>query len=317
MTGSEQTGERETHIPDTSLNVYQRHLIACQVIDSMPWIKDQSNPQYKSVPIDAMRAGVRKACIAARIVHRGPSQMDYTREVEIRKDKNGMEVGKTFRYYGEAKFHLINVDNPDDIMEWEVVGEAMDTGDKGFGKLESAFIKNFYKAAFDIGEKGEDNDSYSNEEFEQFLATKRAESERAHAAAERGKADEDEKHRIILANLETPTVKAYIDKHGKDLTQWPILDVYQCVCDIEEKEGKSASSEFRSGEEIKNAEISGTIIPTEQEMASFIDVCGAMPAYKKTVKGFKQSHGAMSSYDLSYDEKVELYTILKDMGAVQ
>lgn len=317
MTGSAQKGERDTHTSEIPLNIYQRHLKACEVIDAMPWIKDQSNPQFKSVPIDAMRAGVRKACIIAGMVHHGPSQMDYTREVEVRKDKFGNEVGKTFRYHGEAKFRLINVDDPTDIMEWDVVGESMDTGDKGLGKLESAFIKNFYKAAFDIGEKGEDNDSYSNEEFEQFLAAKRAESERAHAAAEKGKADEDEKHRIILANLETPTVKAYIDKHGKDLTQWPILDVYQCVCDIEEKEGKSAPSEFRSGEEIKNAEIAGTIIPTEQEMASFIDVCGAMPAYKETVKGFKQSHGAMSSYDLSYDEKVELYTILKDMGAVQ
>lgn len=311
MTGSEQSGERDTHMSEAPLNIYQRHLKACAVIDSMPWIKDQSNPQFKSVPIDAMRAGVRKACITAGMVHHGPSQMDYTREVEIRKDKNGVEVGKTFRYHGEAKFRLINVDDPTDIMEWDVVGEAMDTGDKGLGKLESSFIKNFYKAAFDIGEKGDDNDSYANEEFDQFIAAQRAESERAHAAAEKGKADENEKHRIILANIETPTVKAYIDRLGKDINQWPILDVYQCVCDIEEKEGKSAPSEFRSGEEIKNAEASGTIIPTEKEMENFINVMGQTDQFKDTVKNYKLKAGVKTPYELSFDQKVELYTAIK------
>lgn len=309
MTGSAQKGERDTHTSEIPLNIYQRHLKACEVIDAMPWIKDQSNPQFKSVPIDAMRAGVRKACIIAGMVHHGPSQMDYTREVEVRKDKFGNEVGKTFRYHGEAKFRLINVDDPTDVMEWDVVGESMDTGDKGLGKLESAFIKNFYKAAFDIGEKGEDNDTYSNEEFEQFIASKRAESEAAHTEAEKGDADLKAKHRIILSNLNSQIVKGYISKHGSNLEDWPILDIYQCACDLEE--GKQ-ESEFKTGEEL-----SGMIIPTEQEMSSFIDVSGAMPAYKETVKAYKQGHGAKSSYSLSYDEKVELYTLLKDMGAGQ
>ena len=74
--------------------------------------------------------------------------------------------------------------------------------------------------------------------------------------------------------------------------------------------------EFKLGEEIKNDPL-GTVIPTEQEMAQFINVKGAMPAYKETVKGYKVSHNVMSAFELSYDEKVELYTLLIDMGAGQ
>lgn len=313
MTGSEQMGESDTHT-SAPLNIYQRHLRACAVIDSMPWIKDQSNPQFKSVPIDAMRAGVRKACITAGMVHHGPYAMDYVREVEVRKDKFGNEVGKTFRFHGEAKFRLINVDDPSDFMEWEVLGESMDTGDKGMGKLESSFIKNFYKAAFDIGEKGDDNDSVANEEFDRFIQEKRAESEKAHQKEKAAEAGMEKRYRQILDNADSPVVKAFLDKNGRDPKRWSDLDVFQCLSDLED----ARVPDFKTGEELaEGSSVSGTVIPTEQEMAQFINVKGALPAFKETVRGFKQAHGAMTAFDLSYDEKVELYTLLMDMGAGQ
>lgn len=251
MMAAKNGGEREgdTHAPGCP-NIYQRYLKACEVIDSMPWIKDQSNPQFKSVPIDAMRAGVRKACIIAGMVHHGPSQMDYTREVEVRKDKVGNEVGKTFRYHGEAKFRLINVDDPSDYMEWETIGESMDTGDKGISKLKSSFIKNFYKAAFDIGEKGDDTDSYSNEEFDEFIAKKREEVEKAHQAAEQGNREMEAKRQTILDNADHPVVKAFIEQHGGRPAKWSDLDVIQCLIDLEDAKKISQLDEL--GEAIKN-----------------------------------------------------------------
>ena len=140
------------------LNAYQRMLVAQAVIDSMPWVKDMANSQFKSIPIDAMRAGVRKACIKAGLVHVGPIGLRY--EVQSRD-------GRIKVYTGECTFRYVNADNPYDYIEYASLGEAMDTGDKGAGKLVSNLIKTHYKTCFDIGEQGKDDiDSYSNEEME-------------------------------------------------------------------------------------------------------------------------------------------------------
>lgn len=137
------------------LNVYQRFSLACRIIDSQEWVKDQSNAQYKSIPIDAMRAGVRKACFKAGLIHLGPVDLDFSYEKDDR----------TFRWRGSCRFVYINADHPDERITFDSIGEAMDNGDKGAGKLISNLIKNHYKAAFDIGEQGRDDvDSYSNEE---------------------------------------------------------------------------------------------------------------------------------------------------------
>ncbi len=143
---------------ETPLNVYQRMVVAMQVIDGMPWLKDQSNSQFKSIPIDAMRAGVRKACIKAGLVHIGPLELDYT---AVMKD------GRIKVYTGTAVFRYVNADDPQDYIDFPTLGEAMDTGDKGAGKLISNLIKTHYKTAFDIGEQGKDDiDSYANEDIE-------------------------------------------------------------------------------------------------------------------------------------------------------
>ena len=144
-----------------TLNVYQRMNKACEIIGSQAWVRDLENKMYKSIPIDAMRNGVRAACVQAGLVHVGPVEIDYT----VTRDDRMM------RYVGTCKFLYVNVDNPQDFIEYESLGEAMDTGDKGIGKFVTNLIKNHYKAAFDIGEQNEDDvDSYSNEDFEQKKA---------------------------------------------------------------------------------------------------------------------------------------------------
>lgn len=152
---SEPCGETHTQT-ETPLNVYQRMSKACEIIDGMEWVKDMSNTQYKSVPIDKMRAGVRKACIMAGLVHLGPEN------IEIERDR----TDRTFRLTATCTFRYINIDNPEEVIVCESVGEAMDNGDKGTAKVVSNLIKNHYKAQFDIGEQGKDDiDSYSNEEL--------------------------------------------------------------------------------------------------------------------------------------------------------
>lgn len=154
----ETSEEGVTHTSHTQpLNVYQRMILAQQVIDSMPWVKDMANSQFKSIPIDAMRAGVRKACIKAGLVHVGPLDLHY--DVQSRD-------GRLKVYTGTATFRYINADDPREYIDFPSLGEAMDTGDKGAGKLVSNLIKTHYKTAFDIGEQGRDDiDSYSNEDM--------------------------------------------------------------------------------------------------------------------------------------------------------
>lgn len=140
------------------LNVYQRMIVAQQVIDGMPWVKDMANSQFKSIPIDAMRAGVRKACIKAGLVHVGPLDLHF--EVQSRD-------GRIKVYTGTAVFRYYSADNPSEWIDYPTLGEAMDTGDKGAGKLVSNLIKTHYKTCFDIGEQGKDDiDSYANEDIE-------------------------------------------------------------------------------------------------------------------------------------------------------
>ena len=140
-----------------TLNVYQRMNQVYKIIGSQAWVKSMENNQFKSIPIDAMRKGVREACAEAGLVHIGPKDLDYQL---INTD------GRTYRYVGTCKFEYINIDNPEERIEFETMGEAMDNGDKCVGKFITNLIKNHYKAAFDIGEQGKDDvDSYSNEEY--------------------------------------------------------------------------------------------------------------------------------------------------------
>lgn len=154
----EDGGETYTDTHIHTKNAYQRFADAMRIIDSMPWAKDLSNSQYKSIPIDTMRAGVRKACLQAGLVHVGPVDLNIER---VKQDGSN-----TTRFYATCTFEYFNIDNPEDRIVYESAGEAMDNGDKGTGKVISNLIKNHYKAAFDIGEQSKDDiDAYSNEEI--------------------------------------------------------------------------------------------------------------------------------------------------------
>ena len=158
-------------------NAFQRMQVACSIIDGQKWVKDLSNAQYKSIPVDAMRAGVRKACVQAGLVHTGPDDLIIDRERS--------SDGRTVRFYATCTFHYYNVDNPADIISFESAGEAMDNGDKGTGKAITNLIKNHYKAAFDIGEQDEnddepvDVDTYSNEQYYAKVAEEEAKEKKA------------------------------------------------------------------------------------------------------------------------------------------
>lgn len=144
---------QELHV----MSARRRMIQAQRVIDGMPFSKDLSNSQYKSIPIDAMRAAVRRACIEAGLTHELIG-IDYKREIR---------GSGTYFYEGSAVMRFVNADDPSDYIDHPTLGSAMDNGDKGIGKLMTNLIKNAYKECFDIGERGKDDiDSYANEDIE-------------------------------------------------------------------------------------------------------------------------------------------------------
>lgn len=198
---------------DAPPNAFQRMQIACSIIDGQKWVKDLSNAQYKSIPVDSMRAGVRKACVQAGLVHTGPDDLVIDRERS--------SDGRTVRFYATCTFHYYNVDNPADVISFESAGEAMDNGDKGTGKVVTNLIKNHYKSAFDIGEQDEndepdDIDTYSNEQY----YAKVAEQEKKEAKAAQDKQTKvwiDTLTRWMLSSdmMVAGIVGNYSTKHGQ------------------------------------------------------------------------------------------------------
>ena len=158
-------------------NVFQRMAEAAAIIGQMPFAKDQSNSQYKSIPIDTMRRAVREACTKAGLVHVGPLDLHY----EVSTKDGRMKV-----YSGTCVFRYVNIDDPQDFVDYPTMGEAADTGDKGTGKFITNCVKNHYKVCWDIGEQGKDDiDSYSNEELEDEadrIAERRAKRQQAVAS---------------------------------------------------------------------------------------------------------------------------------------
>lgn len=171
----EETPETTTHTSHTqTLNVYQRMVVAQGVIERTVFeksqksgtrtLKDGKQPDdgFNSVPIDAMRSAVRRACIEAGLVHVGFLGLDY--KLDARTSKFG---GAVYHYEGTAAFRYYNADRPEEYVEFFAAGEANDSGDKSLGKMLTNILKNHYKQCWDIGEHGKDDvDSYSNEEVE-------------------------------------------------------------------------------------------------------------------------------------------------------
>lgn len=203
----------------TGLNVYQKLCEVAKAIGSQEWAKSQKNTAYASVPIDAMRGAVREACAKNGLVHVGPYDIQVER----------FRVERTTYLTGFCRFRYVNAEKPEESVEYESIGEAMDNGDKGASKLETNLIKNHYKAAFDIGEQGKDDvDSYSNEEFyaeAESIARRQAATKMSNDAffgkkakpTKAGPEMADTKPEFTPAN-KIPTdaeIVAYIDVRGK------------------------------------------------------------------------------------------------------
>ena len=196
-------------------NAFQRMQTACSIIDGQKWVKDLSNSQYNSIPIDKMRAGVRKACVQAGLVHTGPDDLVIDRERS--------NDGRTVRFYATCTFHYYNVDNPSDFISYESAGEAMDNGDKGTGKVVTNLIKNHYKSAFDIGEQDDepdedepdDVDAYSNDQYYAKVAKAEAKEKKA-AQDKQTKIWTDTLTEWMLSDMMVAgIVGTYATKHGQ------------------------------------------------------------------------------------------------------
>lgn len=216
---------QELHV----MSARRRMIQAQRVIDGMPFSKDLSNSQFKSVPIDAMRAAVRRACIEAGLTHELIG-IDYKREVR---------GSGTYFYEGSAVMRFVNADDPSDYVDHPTLGSAMDNGDKGIGKLMTNLIKNAYKECFDIGERGKDDiDAYANEDIE-------AEADRI--AANRAKAREKSRADPFFSNDLAPlrrevgtlmaksgeaagVVERYKSEHGP-LPQWSKEVLEACIAE--------------------------------------------------------------------------------------
>jgi hypothetical protein len=216
---------QELHV----MSALRRMIQAQRVIDGMPFSKDLSNSQYKSIPIDAMRAAVRRACIEAGLTHELIG-IDYKREVR---------GSGTYFYEGSAVMRFVNADDPSDYIDHPTLGSAMDNGDKGIGKLVTNLIKNAYKETFDIGERGKDDiDAYANEDIEaeaDRIAERRAKSR------EKAQADPFFSNDLAPLRREVGTLMArspgaedvvnrYKAEHGP-LPQWTKDVLEQCIAE--------------------------------------------------------------------------------------
>ena len=220
---------------------------ACKIIGSQAWVKSMENNQYKSIPIDDMRKGVREACVEAGLVHIGPINIQYERTT---KDD------RTYKIVGTCSFQYVNIDNPEEFIEYDSMGEAMDNGDKCVGKFVTNLIKNHYKAAFDIGEQGKDDvDSYSNEQYyetDERIKAKTAKQDtffkRADSKPKAATPGDPEKDRLINSLTATimengtdcDVIMRMLDSRKlTDLETDELQMIYDAVHPFEPKEGKA------------------------------------------------------------------------------
>ena len=190
-----ETAETATHTPHTqteqdvaealaaireqSRNVHQRLNDARRTIRKRAFSKDLGNSQYKSVSIDAMRDAVQEAIIAA-----GLNLIVVDKQFQLTQN------GATKSFMGTAKMRVINIDDPEDYVDYWTESFANDNGDKGLSKWDTGLLKTAYKEIFQIGVRGEDDiDSKSNEELEE--EAERIEAIRQRREANRAKAQGD------------------------------------------------------------------------------------------------------------------------------
>ena len=140
---------------DASLNVFQRINMAAGYLSETSWYKDGKNSQFSSVTIDQIRREVIKAETLAGLV------VTYD-ELDIGTQEFN---GKTYCRI-KARLTYVNVDDPEDTVAFVKTGIAQDSADKGWNKAESMVYKNLYKALYYIGDREDDADSMSGEEYD-------------------------------------------------------------------------------------------------------------------------------------------------------
>lgn len=175
----QEAAEALAAIREQSRNVHQRLNDARRTIRRRAFSKDLANKQFSSVSIDAMRDAVQEAIIAAGL-----------NLVVVDKEFQLMQNGATKTFMGTARMRVINVDDPEDYVDYWTESFANDNGDKGLSKWDTGLLKTAYKEIFQIGERGEDDiDSKSNVEVEE--EAERIEAIRQRREANRAKAQGD------------------------------------------------------------------------------------------------------------------------------
>jgi len=137
--------------------VLERINIAARILQQNPWIKDMTNSQFKSVDIDQIRREVGAAESEAGLV--------------VQYRETGFEPmplnGKTYcKVSAILTYYSIDDENMENGLEFPRSAIGYDTLDKGWNKAESMLYKNHYKGLYHIGERSDDPDSMSNEEYD-------------------------------------------------------------------------------------------------------------------------------------------------------
>ena len=137
--------------------VLQRINMAAAILQQNPWIKDMTNSQFKSVDIDQIRREVGAAETEAGLV------VQYQETDFSVTDANGKpccKISAVLTYYS------IDDEEMEHGLEFPRTAVGFDTLDKGWNKAESMLYKNHYKGLYHIGERADDPDAMSNEEYD-------------------------------------------------------------------------------------------------------------------------------------------------------
>lgn len=274
--------ERDTHIAPSNFNIYQRRRMAKQIVYNHEFMKVAGQGlKYKYLPVEQVKPVVEKAWNESGIV----VDVVDTKAITIREPWDMTnQYGDKSRWYHimmELTIAMVNVDDPEDRVEFTFIGESKDNSDKTYSKAYTAAIKNFFKIEYNVAEGPKDDAD--------ALQTDQA---------------------IDESNMTPEELEVRKQRQRQEKIEQMKGDPYFGKID--------ASPDFKTGAQIADESAApDTAIPTEQEMAQFINVKGALPAFKETVKGFKLSHNAKTPYDLTFDEKAELYALLLDLGAGQ
>jgi hypothetical protein len=130
----------------TSLNLRQRKLRVLQDVEGV--VKrgqTQFGERYKYAKIDDVMAAVRPSMAAHGVDLDFTIDAGLSSRTEFGPTKNGVMQFITTLW---VDFALVNADEPTDFLVAKMVGEGIDTGDKGTGKALSYAYKNYLLKTF-------------------------------------------------------------------------------------------------------------------------------------------------------------------------